>query len=66
VIFNNRLRFDRIMVTSLWPRFGPPCIQEIEASMDMDISMDIHIIYVDMDAQFHIYCKPVSIHYYIK
>jgi len=22
----NRLRFDRIMVMSLWPRFGPPCI----------------------------------------
>ena len=26
VNFFNRLRFDRIMVTSLWPRFfGPPC-----------------------------------------
>jgi len=25
--FVNRLRFDRIMVVSLWPRFfGPPCM----------------------------------------
>ena len=28
--FANRLRFDTIMVMSLWPRvFGPPCIQKL-------------------------------------
>ena len=36
------------------------CIQEIEASMDMDISMDILVKSVDMDidAKFHIHDKP--------
>jgi len=44
----------------------PTCIEEIEASMDMDISMDIRVKSVDMDmdwidmnAEFHIHGKPV-------
>ena len=35
------------------------CIQEIEASMYMDICMNIQVKYVDidMDAKFHIHSK---------
>jgi len=36
VIFLNRLRFDRIMVMSLWPRFfGPRCIHSVSYSSNL-------------------------------
>jgi len=45
----------------LSPRSSSTCIQEIEAFMDMDISMDIHVksVDMDMDAKFHIHGKHV-------
>ena len=33
-------------------------IQEIEASRDMDVSMDIHVKSADMDAKFYIHGQP--------
>jgi len=42
--------------------YRPRRIQEIEASMDTDIFMDIHIkpvdMDMDMDAKFHILAEP--------
>jgi len=43
-------------------QFSSTCIPEIDASMDMDIAMDVPVKSVDMDkdvdAKFHFYGKP--------
>ena len=46
VIFLNRLRFDRIMVMSLWPRFfGPPCIFSLALPAHFIMSLCITVYY---------------------
>jgi len=41
VFFLNRLRFDRIVVTSLWPQFfGPPCSTcNVKTNMALVVSL---------------------------
>ena len=45
----------------LYPmQFSNTCIHERKASMDMNISMDIHVKTVDMEEKFHIHGRPAT------
>ena len=41
-------------------QFSNTCIHERKASMDMNISMDIHVKTVDMEEKFHIHGRPAT------
>ena len=46
IFFLNRLRFDRIVVMSLWPRFfGPPCIFSLALPAHFIMSLCITVYY---------------------